>query len=327
MSKLWQRCAAFAIAASFAALIQTAGVQAQNYPSQPIRILVTIPPGGAPDVAARLLSDRLMKSLGQPVVVENRSGANGTVAGDVVAKANPDGYTLILAADSLITVNPHVYDSMPFDTMKDLVPVASVASNQFFLAVNPDLPVKTLPEFIEYARKADKPLPYASGGNGSQHQLGIEMLKQAAKIDLLHVPFRGGTPAGRATVAGETKIVLAGASSANLLQSNQLRGLATTGKNRSPAFPDLPSISEFYPDYDLTIWLGLFAPKGTPEVIQATLRDHVHKALKEKDLAEKLNLTGKLETLILAPQEFEARIRSDYEKYGKLVRDVGIKAK
>jgi tripartite-type tricarboxylate transporter receptor subunit TctC len=300
-------------------------VMAQQYPTRPVKILVTIPPGGAPDIAARLLAQRLTEVMGGSFFIENRTGANGNVAGDMLAHADPDGYTLMLAADSLLTINPHVYASMPFDPLKDILPVTSVASNQFFLAVNPELPVKTLPEFIEYARKAKPPLPYASGGNGSQHQLGIEMLKQLAHIDLLHVPFRGGSPAGMATVAGETKVVLAGASSAGLLQSGKLRGLATTGKKRSPLFPDLPAIGEFYPGYDLTIWLGLFAPPATPEPIVTKLRTTVQKALGEPDLIQKLNVTGKLEPLILTPAAFNDLIRHDYEKYKKVVSAVGVR--
>ncbi len=298
---------------------------AQQYPTRPVKVLVTIPPGGAPDLAARLLAQRLTETMGQAVFVENRSGANGNVAGEAVAKGEPDGYTLILAADSLITINPQVYPSMPYDTLKDLLPVSSVASNQFFLAVNPEVPATTLPEFIEYARKANPPLPYASGGNGSQHQLGIEMLKQRAGIDLLHVPYRGGSPAGTATVAGETKVVLAGASSAGLLKSGRLRGLATTGTKRSPVFPEMPAIAEFYPGYDLTIWLGLFAPKGTPEPIVAKLRAEVQKVLAEPEFAQKLNVTGALEPLILTPADFNDLIRRDYEKYRKLVNDIGVK--
>src|SRR5215203_2154697 len=238
---------------------------AQQYPTRPVKVLVTIPPGGAPDIAARLLAQRLTETMGQSFFIENRSGANGNVAAEATAHAEPDGYTLIMAADSLIAINPHVYSSMPIDMRKDLLPIASVASNQFFLAVNPSLPVKTVPELVEYARKQKPPLTYASGGNGSQHQLGIEMLKQRTGIDMLHVPYRGGAPAGLATVAGETSVVLAGASNAPLLKSGQLRGLATTGKKRSPLFPDLPIIGEFYPGYEVTIWLGLFAPAGTPE--------------------------------------------------------------
>ena len=314
------RIVALALVAVFAG-----SALAQPFPSRPVRIFVSIPPGGAPDIAARLLAQRLSETLGQPVVVENRPGANGNLAGDTVAKSPPDGYSLMLAGDSLIVINPHIYARMPFDTLKDLVPVASIASNQFFVAVNPSVPAKTLPEFIEYARKTDPPLPYASGGNGSQHQLGIEMLKQRAGINLMHVPYRGGGPAGTATVAGETAVVLAGASSAGLLRGGQLRGLATTGRKRSPLFPDLPIVAEYYPGYDVTIWLGLFAPAGTPEPVLAKLREAVNKALSEPELAGKLNVTGALEPLILPPAEFEALIRSDHAKYGKLVRDVGVR--
>jgi tripartite-type tricarboxylate transporter receptor subunit TctC len=302
-----------------------AGSAAAKYPEHPVRILVTIPPGGAPDIAARLVGQRLQETLGWTVVIENRTGANGNVAADAVAKATPDGYTLLLGADSLIAINPHIYPKMPFDSLKDLVPVTSIASNQFFLSVNPALPVKTFPEFIEHARKTKPPLAYASGGNGSQHQFGIEMLKQRAGIDLLHVPYRGGAPAGLATVAGETSVVLAGASNAPLLQSGQLRGLATTGKKRSPLFPDLPTIGEFYPGYEVTIWLGLFAPAGTPEPIVTTLRTEVQKALGQPELADKLNVTGALQPLLESPEGFAALIRQDYEKYGKLAKEIGIR--
>ncbi len=311
--------------AVMALAVPCAGPAFAKYPEYPIRILVTIPPGGAPDIAARLVAQRLTETQGWTVVVENRSGANGNVAGDMVAKAPPDGYTLILGSDSLIAINPHIYPKMPFDTLKDLVPVTSIASNQFFLSVNPSLPVKTFPEFIEYARAAKPPLAYASGGNGSQHQLGIEMLKQRAGIDMLHVPYRGGAPAGTATIAGETQVVLAGASNAPHLKSGLLRGLATTGRKRSPLFPDLPTIGEFYQGYDVTIWLGLFAPAGTPEPILATLRDEVRKALSQPELAEKLNVTGALAPLLDSPEEFSALMRRDYEKYGKLVKEIGVK--
>ncbi|HKA71276.1 MAG TPA: tripartite tricarboxylate transporter substrate binding protein [Xanthobacteraceae bacterium] len=307
------------------ALAALAAPAAAKYPEYPIRILVTIPPGGAPDIAARLVAQRLQETQGWTVVIENRTGANGNVAADAVAKAPPDGYTLLLGADSLIAINPHIYPKMPFDSLKDLMPVTSIASNQFFLSVNPALPVNTFQEFIDYARKAKPPLAYASGGNGSQHQFGIEMLKQRAGIDLMHVPYRGGAPAGMATVAGETSVVLAGASNAPLLKSGQLRGLATTGKKRSPLFPDMPTIGEFYPGYEVTIWLGLFAPAGTPEPIVTTLRTEVQKALGQPELADRLNVTGALQPLMESPEDFAALIRHDYEKYGKLAREIGIK--
>ena len=185
--------------------------------------------------------------------------------------------------------------------------------------------MSTFPEFIEHARADQPPLAYASGGSGSQHQFGIEMLRQRAGIDLLHVPYRGGAPAGMATVAGETSVVLAGASNAPLLKSGQLRGLCDHRQKRSPLFPDLPVIGEFYPGYEVTIWLGLFAPAGTPEPILTTLRTEVQKVLGQPELAEKLNVTGALQPLTETPAEFAALIRQDYDKYGKLAREIGIK--
>jgi tripartite-type tricarboxylate transporter receptor subunit TctC len=295
------------------------------FPAHPIHVLVSIPPGGAPDISARLIAQYLGESFGWSVVVENRPGANGNIASEQIAKAPPDGYTLVLHADSAITINPHVYGRLTFDPLKDLLPVSSVATNQFTLSVNPQLPVKTFPEFIEYARKTKPPLPYASGGNGSQHQLMMEMLKQRAGIELLHVPFRGAAPATQATVAGDTKVVFSGSASAGMIQSGQLRVLAASGNQRSKLYPDLPTIGEFYPGYAADIWLGLFAPVGTPEPIVITLRAAVQKLLARADFAEKLNVSGSLEPLILPPADFSKLIRDDNEKYGKIVKELGIK--
>jgi tripartite-type tricarboxylate transporter receptor subunit TctC len=307
-------------------LLGAAAADAQApFPSRPIKVLVTIPPGGAPDISARLLGQYLQEALGWSVVIENRPGANGNIAAAEVAKSTPDGHTLILAADSGITINPHVYSKLSFDPRKDLLPVTSVATNQFMLSLNPALPASTFQEFIEYARNTKPPLPYASGGNGSQHQLCMEMLKQRAGIDLLHVPFRGAAPATQATVAGDTKVLFSGSASAHLIQGGQLRAIATSGKHRSKRFPDLPTISEFYPGYAVDIWLGLFAPAGTPEPIMTTLRTEVQKIMARPDFAQKLNVSGSLEPLILSPADFAALIGSDYEKYGKLTKELGIK--
>jgi tripartite-type tricarboxylate transporter receptor subunit TctC len=295
------------------------------FPSRPIRVLVTIPPGGAPDISARLVAHTLQEARGWSVVIENRPGANGNIAAEMVAKSPPDGYTLLLHADSGITINPHVYAKLGFDPLKDLVPVSSIATNQFMLSVNPEVPVKTFAEFIDYARKTKPPLPYASGGNGSQHQLAMEILKQRAGIDLLHVPFRGAAPATQSTVAGDTKVMFSGSASAPLIQAGQLRALATSGKRRAKRFPDLPTVGEFYPGFGIDIWLGLFAPANTPEPIMTTLRTEVQALLGRPDFAEKLNVSGSLEPLILSPEEFNSLIREDYEKYGKIVGELGIK--
>ncbi len=312
-------------AAALGALIVSLAANAQ-FPSRPIHILVTIPPGGAPDIVARVLGEKISHSLGQPVVVDNKPAANGNAAALEAARAAPDGHTLLLAADSLITINPHVYSSMPIDPLKELTPISSLVSNQFVLSINPSLPPKTFPEFIEYAKKAHPPLAYASGGNGSQHQLTMEMLKERAGFDMIHVPYKGGPPATAATMSGEVAALFSGTSSAPQIKAGRIRGLAVAGAKRSPTFPDLPTIGEFYPGFENSIWLGLFGPAGMPEDVLERLRAEVRRALESPEVKASLMGKGSLETLILSPQDFDALIRRDYEKYGKLIKKLGIKA-
>ena len=310
----------------FLAALFFSALAAAQYPARPIRIVVTIPPGGAPDITARLVGQKMSESMGQPVVVENRPGANGNTAAGEVARAPADGYTLLLAADSLITINPHLYARMPIDTLKELTPVASLVANQFVLSVNPSLPVKSFPEFIEYARKANPPLNYASGGNGSQHQLTMEMLKARAGLDLVHVPYRGGAPATTATMAGEVAAMFAGTSTAPQIKAGRLRALAVSGTKRSSAFPELPTIAEFYPGFENSIWLGLFGPAGLPREVLEKLRMETRKALETAEIRDKLHAAGGLEPFVSTPEEFTALIRRDYDRFGKLIKEVGIKA-
>jgi tripartite-type tricarboxylate transporter receptor subunit TctC len=315
---------AFALGAALA-VPATQEAAAQAFPSRPIRIIVPIPPGGAPDISARIVGQKLSEQLGQPVVVENRPAANGNVAMDQVAKADPDGHTLGVFADSNITVNPHLYKSMPLDTLKDLAPVAALVLNQWVLSVNPSLPVKDFKQFIEYAKQANPPLLYASGGNGSQHQLAMEMLKQRAGINLVHVPFKGGSPATVATVAGETAAMFSGTSSAGQIRAGKLRALAVTGPTRSSVFPELPTIGEFYPGYEVVIWLGLFSANGTPQPVLTRLHDEVNKALADPEVKARLGKAGGMQPNPLTPEQFAAMIRRDYDKYGKLVKEIGVK--
>ena len=296
-----------------------------QFPTRAITIIVPIPPGGAPDVAARVVAQKLSDNVGQPVVVENRVGANGNIANEIVARAAPDGYTLGLLADSQITINPHLYKKMPIDTLKDLAPVTPVAVNQFVLTVNPSLPVRSFPEFIEYAKKANPPLAYASGGNGSQHHLTMEMLKQRTGINLLHVPYKGGAPAAAATVAGETAAVWSGSSNAAQIKAGRLRPLAVSGAHRSAQYPDLPTIGEFYPGFENSIWLGLFAPAGIPEATLSKLRAELKRVLDSPEVKQRMNAAGGLDPYLATPEEFAALIQRDYEKYAKVVKDIGLK--
>ncbi|HXU42256.1 MAG TPA: tripartite tricarboxylate transporter substrate binding protein [Burkholderiales bacterium] len=301
-----------------------AGTALAQFPSRPITIIVPIPPGGAPDIAARVIAQKLSENIGQGVVVENRVGANGNIANELVARAAPDGHTLGLLADSQITINPHLY-KMPIDTLRDLTPVTPVAVNQFVLTVNPSLPVKTFPEFIEYAKKANPPLAYASGGNGSQHHLTMEMLKLRAGINLLHVPYKGGSPAAAATVAGETAAVWSGSSNAPQIKAGRLRPLAVSGAHRSAQYPELPTIGEFYPGFENSIWLGLFGPAGIPDATLAKLRSELTRVLESPDVKKKLNAAGGLDPYVASPGEFDALIKRDYAKFAKLVKDIGLK--
>lgn len=309
-----------------AALLTTAGrpAAAADFPTRPLRLIVHIPPGGAPDVAARSLALELAPLLGQQVVVENHAGANGNIAGDLVAKAAPDGHTLLLGTDSTFVINPHVYAKMPFDPLRDLVPVASLASNDFVLSVNPKLPARTLAEFVELARKSDPPLFYGSSGNGSQHHLTMEMLRQVAGINLKHVPYKGGSPATAATMAGEVAAMFAGSSTAPQIKAGNLRALATTGLRRSSAFPDLPTLAETYPGFQNSIWLGVFAPRGTPPDVLQRLRTEIARAQLKQSLRDRFNAAGGMEPYVVSPEQFSEQIRTDYARFGKLVKQIGL---
>jgi tripartite-type tricarboxylate transporter receptor subunit TctC len=298
---------------------------AQDYPSKPVRLLVAFPPGGGPDIVARLLAAKLTESLGQQFIVENRVGANGNIVGDLTVKATPDGHTLLVGQDSLLAINPHLYDKMPFDPLRDLVPVASLVSNGFVLAVNPALPVTTLPEFVDHVRRANPLLQYASGGNGSQHHLTMERLKARAGFPMAHVPYKGGAPATTATVAGEVQAMMSGTSTAPQIRAGRLRALAVTSLRRSMVLPEVPTIAEFYPGFEMTQWYGLFAPPGTPPAVLAQVRAEVNKTLATPDMKDKLKNAGGIEAWISAQQEFVKAIRDDHAKYARLVREVGAR--
>ena len=312
-----------------AMLLFTVGVgsgTAQTYPNRAIRLIVGFPPGGAVDIIARIYAQGLSARLGQPLVVENKPGTGGNLASDLVAKTTPDGYTLLHATENVFISNPHVYGArMPFDPLKDLVPVTSMVSNQIVLTVNPSVPANTLREFVELARSSKPPMFYASIGNGSNHHLAMEMLKQHVGIELTHVPYRGGGPAAIAVLAGEVPAMFGGGSVVSTIKSGKLRGLASTGTVRNPATPELPTIDEVYPGYESLSWHAVFAPAGTPQAIIDRLREELKAVALQPDFKERLANTGSGEPYLVTPEELMARIAKDYEKYGKLIRSINVK--
>jgi len=313
------------VALIFSAVLCLASTSHAQYPTRPIRLVVVIAPGGGPDVAARIIQQPLSELLGQTIVVENRPGANGNIAGELVARSAPDGYTLLFGHDSGMAINPHIYSKMTFDPLKDVVPVATTVITQLILSVHPSLPVRNFKEFLAFARKTSPPLQYASAGNGSQHHLSTEMLKQRAGINLTHVPYKSGAPAAAAAVAGEVPIVMSGASSALLVKAGKLRAIASTGRERLKLFPDAPTIGETFPGYEVNNWLGIWAPAGTPEPLILRLRAEINRVLAMPEVGERLRSVNGAEPWITTREEFAAAIQRDYEKYGKLVKEIGAR--
>ena len=296
-----------------------------QYPVKPIRLIVLIAPGGAPDLGARVLAPVLGERLGQALVVENRAGSNGNIAGDYVAKSPPDGYTILYGADSLVAINPHVYSKMPFDTLKDIVPIASTTTSMVVISVHPSVPVKTFKEFLDYAKRANPPLNFASGGNASIHHLTMEAVKQHAGINLVHVPYKSGTPAVMAAIAGDVPVVVAGTSAANQIKAGKLRAVAVSGKDRLSYLADIPTIGEFFPGVSFNNWLGIWGTAGTPDPIIARLHNEINNALSNKEVADKITNVGGAEPWITSRDVFAKFILSEHERYGKLVRGLGIK--
>ena len=308
-----------------AVLCLAAAAAHAQYPSRPIRLLVPNPPGGATDTLARLVAPKLGEALGQPLVVDNRPGSNGNLASEMATKAPPDGYTLYLAADAQIVIGPHLYASMPVDPVKELAPVATLVSTQMMLVMRPDLPASNLQDFIALAKKTTPPLPYASIGNGSQHHLVMEMLKQRAGIDLLHVPFKGGGPAMTALLGGQIAAMFGGNSVSGQIRAGKVRALATAGKKRSSAFPDVPTLSETFPGLEVTPWLALFAPVGVPSAVLERLRDETSRLRANEERRGRIRRLGGLEPFVTTPEEFSALIRAEYARYGEIIKSVGAK--
>lgn len=298
-----------------------------SYPEQIVRVLVGFPAGTAPDVAARVVADKLALSLGKPVVVENISGANGNIACDRVAKSPPDGYTLAMCGNGSLSIAPSLYDKLPFDPVKDFVPIIRVFVATNILVVHPDVPVQSLPELVALARARPGALTYGHTGVGSTQHLAAELFKSMAKLSIQPIAYRGSTAvlpdllAGRITM-GFTNIV----NVAPLVKEGKLRAFAVTSRQRSALVPDLPTMAESgYPGYEAVPWFGMMAPAGTPQPIIDRLYGEMVKVLAMPDVRKKLEDFG-LDVLGGTPAEFAAAIKDEIPYWAKIIKEAGIKA-
>jgi len=308
------------------ALLITGGVAAQpTYPEKPIRMVVGFPPGGAPDIVARVLSQKLSEALGKPIVVDNATGASGNIATERVAKAAPDGYTLGLLTNGQLVTNPSLY-KLAFDPLKDFSPVSQVAVSPNMLVVHIAVPAKNVQELIRLARARPGELTFASGGSGSSPHMAAELLKSVAGLDIRHIPYKG-MPAAIPDLLGERVSMMFSpiAVVLPLVREGKLRALAVTSLRRSSTAPELPTIAESgYPGFEYSLWYGLLAPAKAPAAIVGRLHHETVKALALPDLRAKLADLGG-EAIGNSPDEFGAIIKSEIPKWAKVIKDAGIK--
>ena len=310
----------------FVALALLAGaVSAQSYPSKPVRVVIPWPPGGSNDVVGRIVTQKVGENLGQQFIVDNRAGAAGSIGADVVAKAPPDGYTLMVHSTSHVG-NAHLYKKLPYDTLKDFTGVALLAAQPGALTIHPSLPVKTVKEFIALAKARPGTINYSSSGNDSAPHLSMELLVAMTGIKIVHVPYKGGAPQVTALVSGETQASLATVSTVLVhVQSGRLRALGVSSAKRSATMPDVPTIAEAgVPGYEMSPWIGVFVPTGTSKELIAKLNSEINRALKAPDVSNLLS-SNALDALGGTPEEFDVRIKADYEKYAKLIKLTGAK--
>jgi tripartite-type tricarboxylate transporter receptor subunit TctC len=315
------RIPAFTLAAVLAAA--AAGAVAQSYPNRPVRMVVPLSPGGFADVPARVIAPRLSEALGQTVFVENKPGAGATIGTDFVAKAKPDGYTVLFTGTPHV-ISPALYKNLPYDPLKDFAPVMLVASGPYVLVVNPQLPVRSVQELIAAAKAQPGKIDYASSGNGSAQHLVSALFTSMAGIDLNHVPYKGSGPAMQDLLSGQVKVSFAGIPNVMpSLKSGKLRALAVSTPKRSPDLPDVPTVAEAgVPGYDATLWLALLAPAGTPGDVVQKLYAEATKTLREPEVQKAIAATG-VEVSILGPQELPAFLQSEADKWGKVARESG----
>ena len=302
-----------------------AAAQAPEWPSRPVRFIVPYPPGGPTDIMGRIVAQAVQGPLGQPFVVENRAGANGLIGSEQAARAVPDGGTFLVNASAHVIV-PHLTPNMPIDVLADFVPVTNIAAVPLWLVVNPALPVRSVAEFIAYARANPGRISYASSSSGGATHLAGELFKQMTGTDMVHVPYRGSGPAVQDLIAGNVQAMFDSVpSSAASARDGRLRALAVTTKNRIAPFPDLPTIAEAgVPGYEIATWYGIWAPARTPPAIINRLQQAVAAAARNPETRARFDALG-AEPVADSPEDYARFVRAEYDRWGKLVRDARIK--
>jgi tripartite-type tricarboxylate transporter receptor subunit TctC len=302
------------------------GAFAQSYPNRPIRLVVPFPAAGTTDILARAAAQKLTESLGQAVVVDNRPGAGGNIGSDLVAKSAPDGYTLLMGTVGTHAINPSLYSKMPYDHVKDFVPVVLVAGVPNVLVVNPALPVNSVADLIKLAKDKPGTINFASSGSGTSIHLSGELFKTMAGVDMVHVPYKGSSPALTDLIGGQVQVMFDNLPSAlPQIKGGKLRAIAVTSLKRAPALPDIPTINESgLPGFEASSWFGVLAPAGTPAPIVARINAEVNKWLQSADAREKLISQG-AEAAGGSPEQFAAHIRAESDKWAKVVKASGAK--
>ena len=313
-------------ACALAAIVMHGPAYAQTYPQKPVRLVVGVPAGGTTDVVARLVGQKLGESLGQQIVIENRGGAGGNIGAELVAKSAPDGYTLFLATIGTMAINPSLYSKMPFDTLRDFAAISQLTSMPQLLVVHPSVPVKSVKELIAYAKSRPGQLTFASGGSGTAIHLAGELFKTMAGVDMVHVAYKGSSPAMTDLIGGQVSLMFDQIlTSLPHVQSGRLRGLAVTTEKRSPAAPQIPTIAEAaLPGYAVTTWHGLLAPAGTSRDIINRLSSEAAKALQNPDVREKFASQG-VDPISSTPEQFAAMMKSELDKWRKVIAASGTK--
>ncbi|MDN4586974.1 ABC transporter substrate-binding protein [Xenophilus aerolatus] len=309
-----------------AALALPLPAAAQAWPDKPIKVVVNFPPGGAADQLARLIGQPLSEALHQPVVIENRGGANGNIGGETVARSAPDGYTLLMSSGGMVSVNPHLYQKMPFDPAKDLVPVAAAARVLVFLVERPELPPKNIQEFIAYLKARPGKLSYGSPGVGSSPHLAGEMFKSQTGTFATHVPYRGAAPALQDLLAGQIDFYFDPGIALQQVKAGKLRLLAVGSPKRSPLFPDVPTLDEAgLKGFDADTVFGFYAPAGTPQPVIAKLNTEINKVLAMPAVRERIAQLGG-EAAPGTPAAFHDKAMADSQRFGAVIRERGIRA-